>query len=287
MKNLIIRTLSGAVLAVVVLGAIRLGPWSYALLLLAILVGGMWEFYRMARLRDARPHRFLGLLTGIVLFVCTFLAYVRFLGADIAGMSPAMPFTILLLYLLLLVPTLIVCELFRSGNNPFADLGTTFTGVLYAALPLSLLLFVPLLLDPATAAGNGWRPWPMVCFILVVWANDVFAYLVGSSLGRHPLCKRISPNKSWEGFFGGIAGAVGVALAASWLLGADMGRWAGLAVVASLTGVAGDLVESKFKRAAGVKDSGRILPGHGGWLDRFDAMILSAPYVLVYLILVK
>ena len=76
-------------------------------------------------------------------------------------------------------------------------------------------------------------------------------------------------------------------MAASWLLGADMGRWAGLAVVASLTGVAGDLVESKFKRAAGVKDSGRILPGHGGWLDRFDAMILSAPYVLVYLILVK
>ena len=151
----------------------------------------------------------------------------------------------------------------------------------------SLLLFVPLLLDAATAAGGGWRPWPMVCFILVIWANDVFAYLVGSSLGRHPLCKRISPNKSWEGFFGGIAGAVGVALAASWLLGADMGRWAGLAAVASLTGVAGDLVESKFKRAAGVKDSGRILPGHGGWLDRFDAMILSAPYVLVYLILVK
>ena len=207
MKNLIIRTLSGAVLAVVVLGAIRLGPWSYALLLLAILVGGMWEFYRMARLRDARPHRFLGLLTGIVLFVCAFLAYARFLGADVAGMSPALPFTILLLYLLLLVPTLIVCELFRSGNNPFADLGATFTGVLYAALPLSLLLFVPLLLDPATAAGGGWRPWPMVCFILVIWANDVFAYLVGSSLGRHPLCKRISPNKSWEGFFGGIAGA--------------------------------------------------------------------------------
>lgn len=287
MKNLIIRTLSGAVLAVVVPGAIWLGPWSYGLLLLAILVGGMWEFYRMARQRGHRPNRLVGILTGVVLYLVAFLIFVQLIRPEAAGYSLATPLTLLLLYLLLLVPTLFVCELFRDGGNPFADLGTTFTGILYAALPLSLLLFVPLLLDPAIAAGSGWRPWPMICFVLVVWANDVCAYLVGSAIGRHPLCKRISPNKSWEGFAGGIAGAVCVALLAGSLLGGDTERWAGLAVVAALAGVAGDLAESKFKRAAGVKDSGRILPGHGGWLDRFDAMLLSTPYVLVYLILVK
>lgn len=286
MKNLIIRTLSGIVLAIVVPGAILLGPWSYGLLLLAILTGGMWEFYRMARLRGSRPNRTVGLLTGGVLFVCAFLIFVQLSGAGALGFSLLKPLLILLMYLLLLVPTLIVCELFHGGGDPFRDLGDSFTGVLYVALPLSLLLFVPLLLDPATA-GGGWRGWPMVCFVLIVWGNDVCAYLVGSAIGRHSLCKRISPNKSWEGFFGGIAGALCVALVSAWSLGADTGSWAGLAVVTALAGVAGDLAESRFKRAAGLKDSGSILPGHGGWLDRFDAMILAAPYVLVYLILVE
>ena len=187
----------------------------------------------------------------------------------------------LLLYIGLLLPTLFVCELFRRSATPLANLGATLLGVLYVAVPLSLLLYVPVL------AGDGvWRPETVLCYIFIIWANDVFAYLVGMTFGRHRLCERLSPKKSWEGFFGGLAGAVATGLAAAYALDANYWVWGGLALVASLSGVAGDLVESMFKREAGVKDSGQVIPGHGGVLDRFDALLLSAPYVFLYLLLV-
>ena len=104
-------------------------------------------------------------------------------------------------------------------------------------------------------------------------------------LGRHRLFERLSPKKSWEGFFGGVAGAVAAGVAAGWQLGGSLWAWGGLALVVAATGVLGDLTESMFKRAAGVKDSGRSIPGHGGVLDRFDAVLLSAPFALVYLLL--
>ena len=187
----------------------------------------------------------------------------------------------LLLYIGLLLPTLFVCELFRRSATPLANLGATLLGVLYVAVPLSLLLYVPVL------AGDGvWRPETVLCYIFIIWANDVFAYLVGMTFGRHRLCERLSPKKSWEGFFGGLAGAVATGLAAAYALDPNYWVWGGLALVASLSGVAGDLVESMFKREAGVKDSGQVIPGHGGVLDRFDALLLSAPYVFLYLLLV-
>jgi CDP-diglyceride synthetase len=180
-----------------------------------------------------------------------------------------------------LLDPLFVCELFRRSATPLANLGATLLGVLYVAVPLSLLLYVPVL------AGDGvWRPETVLCYIFIIWANDVFAYLVGMTFGRHRLCERLSPKKSWEGFFGGLAGAVATGLAAAYALDANYWVWGGLALVASLSGVAGDLVESMFKREAGVKDSGQVIPGHGGVLDRFDALLLSAPYVFLYLLLV-
>ena len=106
---------------------------------------------------------------------------------------------------------------------------------------------------------------------------------MGVSIGKHRLCERISPKKSWEGFFGGVIGALGMGALGASVVGGDCGIWLGLAAVISLTGVLGDLVESMFKRDAGVKDSGSIMPGHGGILDRFDALIISAPFALIYL----
>ena len=279
MKNLRVRTLSGLVLVAVFVGAVLGSQWSFGALLLLILVGGQTEFYKLARETGLSPQRWMGLAVGVLLFALNFIVFRQFSRSVTDEAGGAVLY--LLLYIGLLLPTLFVCELFRRSATPLANLGATLLGVLYVAVPLSLLLYVPVL------AGDGvWRPETVLCYIFIIWANDVFAYLVGMTFGRHRLCERLSPKKSWEGFFGGLAGAVATGLAAAYALDANYWVWGGLALVASLSGVAGDLVESMFKREAGVKDSGQVIPGHGGVLDRFDALLLSAPYVFLYLLLV-
>ena len=279
MKNLMVRTLSGLVLVAVFVGAVLGSQWSFGALLLLILVGGQTEFYKLARETGLSPQRWMGLAVGVLLFALNFIVFRQFSRSVTDEAGGAVLY--LLLYIGLLLPTLFVCELFRRSATPLANLGATLLGVLYVAVPLSLLLYVPVL------AGDGvWRPETVLCYIFIIWANDVFAYLVGMTFGRHRLCERLSPKKSWEGFFGGLAGAVATGLAAAYALDANYWVWGGLALVASLSGVAGDLVESMFKREAGVKDSGQVIPGHGGVLDRFDALLLSAPYVFLYLLLV-
>ena len=279
MKNLMVRTLSGLVLVAVFVGAVLGSQWSFGALLLLILVGGQTEFYKLARETGLSPQRWMGLAVGVLLFALNFIVFRQFSRSVTDEAGGAVLY--LLLYIGLLLPTLFVCELFRRSATPLANLGATLLGVLYVAVPLSLLLYVPVL------AGDGvWRPETVLCYIFIIWANDVFAYLVGMTFGRHRLCERLSPKKSWEGFFGGLAGAVATGLAAAYALDANYWVWGGLALVASLSGVAGDLVESMFKREAGVKDSGQEIPGHGGVLDRFDALLLSAPYVFLYLLLV-
>mgnify|MGYP002342458138 FL=1 len=279
MKNLMVRTLSGLVLVAVFVGAVLGSQWSFGALLLLILVGGQTEFYKLARETGLSPQRWMGLAVGVLLFALNFIVFRQFSRSVTDEAGGAVLY--LLLYIGLLLPTLFVCELFRRSATPLANLGATLLGVLYVAVPLSLLLYVPVL------AGDGvWRPETVLCYIFIIWANDVFAYLVGMSVGRHRLCERLSPKKSWEGFFGGIAGAVVMGIVAARMLDGNMWVWAGLALVAAVSGVLGDLVESMFKRAAGVKDSGRLIPGHGGVLDRFDAMLLSAPFVFVYMLFV-
>ena len=279
MKNLMVRTLSGLVLVAVFVGAVLGSQWSFGALLLLILVGGQTEFYKLARETGLSPQRWMGLAVGVLLFALNFIVFRQFSRSVTDEAGGAVLY--LLLYIGLLLPTLFVCELFRRSATPLANLGATLLGALYVAVPLSLLLYVPVL------AGDGvWRPETVLCYIFIIWANDVFAYLVGMTFGRHRLCERLSPKKSWEGFFGGLAGAVATGLAAAYALDANYWVWGGLALVASLSGVAGDLVESMFKREAGVKDSGQVIPGHGGVLDRFDALLLSAPYVFLYLLLV-
>ena len=279
MKNLMVRTLSGLVLVAVFVGAVLGSQWSFGALLLLILVGGQTEFYKLARETGLSPQRWMGLAVGVLLFALNFIVFRQFSRSVTDEAGGAVLY--LLLYIGLLLPTLFVCELFRRSATPLANLGATLLGVLYVAVPLSLLLYVPVL------AGDGvWRPETVLCYIFIIWANDVFAYLVGMTFGRHRLCERLSPKKSWEGFFGGIAGAVAMGLVAARVLDGGYAAWAGLALVAAVSGVLGDLVESMFKRAAGVKDSGALIPGHGGVLDRFDAMLLSAPFVFVYMLFV-
>ena len=275
MKNLAVRTLSGVVLAVVVVGAVVWSQWSFGLLLLALLAGGLSEFYALAARDDVRPQRAVGLVMGVVLLALNF----AFVCDDIEILGSARHlFGAGLAFLLLLIPGMLVCELYRRGTNPAASVGTTLLGVCYVALPLSSMCYIPIV------GSETWNPWVLVACIVIVWANDVFAYLVGMAVGRHKLFERLSPKKTWEGFAGGVIGAVACGLVCGHLLGRSLWIWAGLAVVVAVAGVLGDLVESMFKRAAGVKDSGRTIPGHGGVLDRFDALLLAAPFVFVYLL---
>ena len=162
------------------------------------------------------------------------------------------------------------------------NIATTLMGVIYVALPMSMLLYIPSFI----AGSSAWRPEIFLFYLFLVWGNDVFAYLVGILFGKHKMCVRLSPKKSWEGFFGGVAGSLAMGVLGAYVVGGSVAMWLGLALVVSLTSVLGDLVESMFKREVGVKDSGNIMPGHGGMLDRFDALILSAPFAFVYLLFV-
>ncbi len=281
MKNLVTRTLSGAILAVVFFGAIYCSQWSFGLLMLAIVIGCQREFYRLCRAAGSQPQQFAGMAMGISLVVMAFVIFMQFgATAPVEALVGRIVYA-LGLYMLLLVPAIFICEMARNLPNPITNVATTFTGIIYAALPIAMLFFVPLLLG-----GGAWNPWIMLGYVVVVWSNDVFAYLVGCSIGRHRMCERISPKKSWEGFFGGLFGAIAVGVGVAWTLDADLLLWGGLSAVAAVTGVAGDFVESMFKRSVDMKDSGTMLPGHGGWLDRFDALLISAPFVFVYLLVV-
>ena len=279
MKNFLVRTASGIVLLAVVLGAILWSKWSFGVLLLAIIIGGEREFYRLATKAGYQPQKYLGYIAGGSIFIIAFACMLFLISDSTVSDTLLILAVILLLYIMLLLPMMFVCELYRKSPTPITNIGTTLMGIVYVAMPMSLLLFIPVLL------GQGeWSPLAVLFYIFIIWANDVFAYMFGITLGKHRLFERISPKKSWEGFVGGLLGAMAMGYLASVVMDGNPIEWIGLALIAAISGVFGDLVESLFKRSVDVKDSGHILPGHGGWLDRFDALILSVPFVFLYLI---
>lgn len=283
LRNFIVRTLSGAVLLLVVLGASFAGYAGYAALLGVVTLGGVVEFYRLAQAKGTEPQRGWGILSALLLYISGALVGGGFvLGADPEEIYGVALFGAgLLCFILAFIVMLAVffVEVFRNRQTPIFNIATTIMGVVYVALPMSLMVLVPVFLG-----GEGvWMPWCFICYLFLVWGNDVFAYLVGVTMGRHKMCERLSPKKSWEGFVGGVIGSLAMGIVGAEVTEGGYGLWLGLALVVSLSSVVGDLVESMFKRDAGVKDSGNIIPGHGGILDRFDALILSAPCAFIYL----
>lgn len=277
MRNLIVRTISGVVLLGIVLGAAFGGPYAYGSFLLLIVVVGMWEFYNIAAATGAVPHRTLGLAAGIVLFVTSFFLFHGFVSMPQSASGVDMLIGGIL-YFAALIPLCFIVELFQESETPLRNVATTLMGIFYVAFPMSLMLFIPVLIT------GEWKPEAFLFYLFIVWGNDVFAYLTGIAIGKHKMSPRISPKKSWEGFAGGIVGAIAMGAVGSFVVGGSLGMWLGLAAVVAITSVFGDLVESMFKREAGIKDSGKIMPGHGGVLDRFDALLISSPFAFVYLI---
>lgn len=276
LKDLAVRTASGVVLALLFVGALLLSKWSVGALFAVIIVGGLVEFYRLCSKKDIEPMQSVGIASAVAIFGLAFTIFLQW-GTPATEMTARIVLGAML-YIMLIVPTTFICELWRKSPTPIANIATTFMGVIYVALPMAMLLFVPQILV------GKWSPWAMMAFVSIIWINDICAYLVGVSIGKHRLCERISPKKSWEGFFGGLIGAAGFAVLFGHLLGGNLAVWGGLGVVTALAGVAGDLVESLIKREADVKDSGKMMPGHGGFLDRFDALFIATPFALFYLI---
>ncbi|MFZ2287202.1 MAG: phosphatidate cytidylyltransferase, partial [Bacteroidales bacterium] len=179
-------------------------------------------------------------------------------------------------------------ELFRNAGRPFDSLAHTFFSILYTAVPFSMFPFSAFNhtgLEPLLQMeGIQFSPGILIGFFLLLWTNDTGAYLVGSLMGKHRLFERISPKKSWEGFFGGMLLTLLVArLISGWLGVADTTGWMIIAFIVSVAGTLGDLLESMLKRSLGLKDSGTIMPGHGGFLDRFDSVVVAFPLVYLYL----
>ncbi len=288
LRNLIVRTLSGAVLLAIVVVAAYMGYWGFGTLMLLITVIGVWEFYKLVAAKGVEPQRGLGMLIstiyvlGCVISLGAWVNYVDngkldWVAKAVCEVGLVASFVVLVVGIALIF----VREVFLAKKTPMLNIASTIMGIFYVAVPMSLMLTVPLMLSPL-----GWTPLVFLFYLFIVWGNDVFAYLVGITLGRHKMCERLSPKKSWEGFVGGVIGAMVMGAVGAVVVGGNLGVWLGLSVVVSLSSVVGDLVESMFKRDAGVKDSGNILPGHGGILDRFDALILSAPFAFIYLLVV-
>ena len=282
LKNFLVRTASGAVLLGIVLAAIFSGVWGYGALLLAVTIIGVWEFYGLARAKGSEPQRYMGMLMSLALLFAGFISSLHIYGETDDENVLGLGVSLLLIFAMLLVITFVI-EVFRNRQTPMYNIATTIMGAVYVALPMAILTILPSGLNAIIHRGEVWIPWVFLFYLFLVWGNDVFAYLVGVTMGKHRMCERLSPKKSWEGFAGGVAGSAAVGAIAASVLGGSYGVWIGLAIVVALSSVVGDLIESMFKRDAGVKDSGAIMPGHGGILDRFDALIISAPFALIYL----
>ncbi len=282
-KNLIQRIITGTIFIIVLVGCIMWNVWSMAGLFLLITILGLHEFYKLAEKAGAQPQKNYGLIFGALLIIIGFIQK-----------GYPLPLLSLIVLPLLFLPFFI--ELYRKKENPFANIGWTLLGIFYVALPFLILIisFVPegFLLQPDKSqflpsvwhVAYDYRP--LLTIFVLIWISDTMAYVCGRLFGKRKLWERISPKKTWEGFIGGfIFTVVAGGMIANWILYNNSNydqeiKWICVAAVISVTGMLGDLVESLFKRSINVKDSGTILPGHGGILDRFDALLLATPFAL-------
>lgn len=279
MKNLIVRSITGVIfVAAVVTCFLR----PEAMILLFALVTGLtvWEYTGIVNnIENVTVNRFLATVAGVYLFF------------GIAGFcSGIVPSAVFIPYLLTVV-YMFISELYTKAPNPINNWAYTMLSQMYIALPLSML---NVLAFRGTADGVVYSSLLPLSVFIFLWTNDTGAYLSGSLFGKHKLFPRVSPGKSWEGSIGGGILVIVVAALISMYENSDMHagnaevslnivQWIGMGVVVVFFGTWGDLVESLFKRTIGIKDSGNILPGHGGMLDRFDSSLMAIPAAVIYL----
>ena len=269
MNELLTRTISGAVFAAVVVASVVVSPWTCAALLMLVVGIGAFEMCRLHKILEVK-YLILSELLSLGAYVLAALAALHFLLMK----------WLLLELVFLLIPFLFA--LFSTRYDHKTLFSSLYASLAFLSLPTSLMLFMYRTDLFGLMAG--------ACLILLVfcllWVNDIFAYLTGKLLGKHKLFPRISPGKTIEGSLGGliftVIGMVFFSRYVDWLPNSAA---VGMAAIAVIFGTLGDLCESMLKRQAGVKDSGKLIPGHGGILDRFDSVLFSVPFIFVYLLL--
>lgn len=228
---------------------------------------GLFEFYRICENEKIYVQKRHGIFVGTGIFFITAL-----ISVDHSFFK----------YQLLVLPLLyavFIRELFRNRENPFTNIGFTILGIIYIALPFTLLVYI---IKPGLS--GDYKPLILLGYFMLIWVFDSGAYLVGVNFGKHKMFPKISPKKSWEGAVGGtVFAAMFAYLLSLYVDELSFFDWSVIAVIAIVIGTVGDLVESLLKRSVNIKDSGNILPGHGGILDRSDSILISSPFVFVYL----
>ena len=264
------RGIFGVLFLAIMLGGLLFHPAAYAVLFLFMTVVMMWEFYRMTMGNHYKPAQYIAIALGAFLFMAVFA---------VVGYGKPVKYIAFNAVLLL---ALMISTLYEKNKSSYRDNSFIYTGILYIAVPLALANFVVF----RTGAFQGLL---MVSFFCIIWASDVGAYCFGMLFGQKggkKLFPSISPKKTWAGFWGGLFLAI-VAALIMWAVGMfpkfPIWHCLSLAIIMNVLGVYGDLFESQWKRTCGVKDSGTIIPGHGGLLDRFDSALFAIPAGFIYL----
>ncbi len=265
MNNFWKRLITGVVFLVVLISGIMINQWTFAVIFAAIDVLALGEFYNACRQKGYQPLAVYSTAVALISFAISFMS-----AANIIGRQS------LLLIVPMLVPIYIVI-LFSHRSNPVASIATTLYGLVYIGLPFALV-------SPIAFHTGSYQSILVLGMFVIIWINDTCAYCVGKLIGRHHMFERISPKKTWEGLIGGAS----IAIAGSYVLAhlsnvLTPQQWAVSAAIIVVFGTLGDLTESQFKRTIGIKDSSNLLPGHGGFLDRFDSIILAIPVIFTYL----
>lgn len=260
-RNLFVRTASGIVYVALMVAAV-FTPWVAVPLALFFTLVGMYEFYRLCNKSELRHHLAFWLIAALCMLEC-------FLNMEIISYEsvPSTPWTITacIAGLCLFLP-----ELFGKNEEAMSHVGLGFLGQIWVVLPLCILFFLWIPQQPIL----------VLAFLILIWMSDTAAYVFGSLFGKHKLAPNISPGKTWEGFLCSCVFTVGLSIGFSYIpyfqqTGLEWWQWIWLSLIIQVFGLLGDLTESLFKRKAGVKDSGKIIPGHGGVLDRVDSILFA------------
>jgi len=273
------RIIPGLSFAAIIVGAIHYSPWTYAAVMLLTIILCTNEFFKIVKsLRDENDlfinvHGILISVYVSLIFILGFLNQHDFIATKYLALAP-------LAFLLILFS-----ELFSKSEKPLLNIGLNVMGLLYVGIPVFMANYIISLTKNADASIQ-YDGSILIGTMLLVMLNDVGAYFMGNWFGKHPLFVRISPKKTIEGTVGGYLVNLVAGVLAYYLIGKiELIDWLILALIASTGAIIGDLVESLFKRSLQIKDSGSAIPGHGGFLDRFDAILYSLPLIAIYIIL--